>query len=100
MDTVAQAAPFSADSGESITNATVAVKATDTICTVQEQIGAHYVGGSVEIGGVERRIIWVSTSGLEDNHGAWGTVGPLTTDFSKLFSRSYHTDIHSSSLFF
>eukprot|EP01043_Picozoa_sp_COSAG02_P018857 COSAG02_NODE_892_length_16138_cov_14.599875_11_plen_154_part_00 len=37
MDTVAQAAPFSADSGESITNATVAVKATDTICTVQEQ---------------------------------------------------------------
>eukprot|EP01046_Picozoa_sp_COSAG06_P097081 COSAG06_NODE_43190_length_374_cov_0.930909_1_plen_39_part_10 len=39
MDTVAQAAPFSADSGESITNATVAVKATDTICTVQEQIG-------------------------------------------------------------
>ena len=28
-----------------------------------------------------------------------GTIGPMVTDFCKLFSRAYHTDIHSSSLY-
>eukprot|EP01043_Picozoa_sp_COSAG02_P002297 COSAG02_NODE_53_length_44062_cov_22.860223_7_plen_233_part_00 len=95
MDTMSHAAPFTASAGENITTATGPIKAADTICTVREQLSAHYVGGSVTIGGVERRIIWVSTVGLEDNQvkpaddtGTWATLGKTKLHVTSAWGQS------------
>ena len=70
MDVMARARPDATGSTVTIANGGNSIpplKATMNEVTVQQQIGTEYVGGYFEIGGVKKRIVWISAEGLHDN---------------------------------
>ena len=71
MDVMAKARPDAAGATVTVANGLGPVPAMTTIMNVvavRQQIGTEYVGGVFEIGGVKRRIVWISTEAYEDNH--------------------------------